>query len=248
MPIGLKRFLVIVMAVLPIGCATTSPNKPNPEIQQIIKATSSVRVIVLRAEASRMTAGGVVEKVDEWCRQAHRNLENAAIEILGGKAMLEVKALPESMMSESVRINLADTRALFEAVVGPGYKPGTAGPNAVPYHGYTWFDYSLGTEVQDLARGVDALLIISCVDIDPTEGRQAVQAATLAASMPLVLFGVAPVMLPGEFTSATVSLVEAKSGKIIWLKGYQSTAAHHLTDPLKTMELMKILLKEFPLT
>ena len=100
------------------------------------------------------------------------------------------------------------------------------------------FDYSLGAEVAGLAKGADALLLISCIDVNPTSGREAVQAGTLLMTMPLILFGGTPVLLPGEFTMGSISLVEAKSGTILWHKLYQSEAAHDLSSPLKTYELI----------
>ena len=105
------------------------------------------------------------------------------------------------------------------------------------------FDYSLGNEVQDLAKGADALLLVSCIDINPTAGRQAVQAGFVLMS----LLTLTPMVLPGEFTAASIALVEAKTGTILWYKFYRSTDTHDLSHPLKTDELVKKLLRDLPM-
>jgi hypothetical protein len=245
---SLRKMSIICLVhfFLLTGCATTPPNKSNPKLQEIFKSTSSVMVIVLRADAYRMTAGGLREKVDEWCAQANHNLQTTAVEILGTRPVLLVKTLPRSMLTNADRINLFDTRALHDAVNASipyfsGNRDGTY------YDKVGNFDYSLGVEVAGLAKGADALLLISCIDVNPTSGREAVQAGTLLMTMPLILFGGTPVLLPGEFTLGSVSLVEAKSGTILWHKLYQSEAAHDLSSPLKTYELMNILLKDLPI-
>jgi hypothetical protein len=245
MSLRIKSILCLFVFFLLSGCATTSLYKSNPKLLETFKATSSVMVIVLRADAYRMTAGGVREKVDEWSERAKRNLETAAVEMLGVRPMLLVKTLPELMLSNADRVNLYDTLALYDAVNA-----------SIPYfsdnRGWTFydkvgnFDYSLGAEVAGLAKGAEALLLISCIDVNPTSGREAVQAGTLLMTMPLILWG-GPVILPGEFTFGSVSLVEAASGTILWHKLYQSEAAHDLSSPLKTYELMKTLMKDFPI-
>ena len=116
MSLRTKSIICLVLFFLLAGCATTSPYKSNPKLQEIFKSTTSVMVIVLRSDAYRMTAGGVREKVDQWCEQANRNLQTAAVEILGARPVLLVKTLPESMMSEADRVNLYDTLALYDAV------------------------------------------------------------------------------------------------------------------------------------
>jgi len=74
-----------------------------------------------------------------------------------------------------------------------------------------------------------------------TSGREAVQAGTLLMTMPLILFGGTPVFLPGEFTMGSISLVEAKSGTILWHKLYQSEAAqrYYFAKELPTFAQVK---------
>ena len=237
----------LVLFFLLTGCATTAPSTSDSKLQEIIKNTSSVIVIVLQSDVYRLTSGGVTEKVDQWCDQADRNLREAAVSLLGARPILIVKTYPESMMSTADRVNLNDTRALSGAVLASIRLHASGNVGQTFYDKIENFDYSLGTEVESLARGADALLFISCIDINPTAGRKAVQAGMLLATLPSILFGGVPVALPGEFNASSLMLVESGSGRILWHKFYQSTVAHDLTTPLKTAELMQMLLKDFPL-
>ena len=242
-----KPAVYLVLFSLLVGCATTPSSKSDLKRKEIIAKTSSVTVIVLQSDVYRLTSGGVTEKVGAWCDQAERNLLDAAVGQLNARPMLSVKTVHESMMSAADRDNLNDTRALYGAVLGSIRLHVAGSPDQVFYDKIENFDYSLGVEVQSLARGADALLLISCVDVNPTAGRKAAQAGLLLATLPTIFFGGIPIVLPGEFNASSLMLVEARSGLILWHKIYQSTTAHDLTVPLKTAELMKTLLKDLPL-
>ncbi|KPJ76565.1 MAG: hypothetical protein AMJ54_11155 [Deltaproteobacteria bacterium SG8_13] len=229
------------------GCATTPRSSADAKRQEVIENTSSVMVIVLQSDVYRLTSGGVTEKVDEWCEQAERNLRDAAVSLLSGKPMLVVKTYPESMMSAADRVNLNDTRALAGAVVA-SIRLHVSGAVAQQFYDKIEnFDYSLGAEVKSLARGADALLFISSIDVNPTAARQAVQAGMLLVTLPTILFGGIPVVLPGEFNVSSAMLVEAESGAVLWHKFYLSRDAHDLTTPLKTTEFMETLLRQLPI-
>jgi hypothetical protein len=242
-----KPFAYLVLLFLIAGCAITPPPGSDPKRQAIIKHTSSVMVMVLQSDVYRLSSGGETEKVGEWCARAQRNLRDAAAGVLSARPVLLVKTLPESMMSAADRDNLNDTRALFGAVAASIRLHVSGSVAQTFYDKIENFDYSLGSEVKRLARGADALLFISCIDVNPTAGRKAAQAGMLLVTLPSIFFGGIPIVLPGEFNASTVVLVEAESGLILWHRFYQSTSAHDLTNPAKTAELMKTLLKDFPL-
>lgn len=247
MVLRLKWIVLVILFFLPAGCATTSLPKSDLKRQKIIEKTASAMVIVLQSDIYRLTSGGAAEKVDLWCDQARRNLQNAAVSLLSARPVLVVKTLPESMMSAADRANLNDTRALTAAVLSSIRLHVSGSVGQAFYDKSEHFDYSLGSEVKDLARGTDVLLFISCIDVNPTAGRKAAQAGMLLATLPTILFGGVPVVLPGEFNTSSVMLVEAQSGLILWHKFYQSTSPHDPTTSLKSSELMKKLLKDLPI-
>ena len=72
----------LVFISLLAGCAATPRFKPDSKLQEIIKDTSSVMVIILQSDVYRLTSGGVTEKVEDWCDQADRNLREATVGLL----------------------------------------------------------------------------------------------------------------------------------------------------------------------
>jgi hypothetical protein len=242
-----KLFGYLVLLFLLAGCATSPPPGSDSKRQEIIKDTFSVMVVVLQSDVYRLSSGGGTDKVDEWCAMAQRNLQHAAVGVLSARPVLLVKTLPESMMSAADRDNLSDTRALFGAVAASIRLHVSGSVAQTFYDKIENFDYSLGSEVKRLARGADAVLFISCIDVNPTAGRKAAQAGMLLVTLPTIFFGGVPIVLPGEFNASSVMLVEAGSGLILWHRFYQSTSGHDLTNPAKTAELMKTLLKDLPL-
>jgi hypothetical protein len=200
-------------------------------------------VIPLKVDVYQVTAGGVKEKMDEWCTQAKRNLLTAIEDELKLRPLLNIKSFPEILMSEDRKINLEQTGALFEAVnssiiIHTYGQPVHRFPEKIQN-----FDYTLGPEVRQLSSQTDALLLVRGVDNIATAGRKAVQAGSVILGA-LVGVQVTPNM---GVTAVNLALVDANTGEVLWFNFHASSGDHDLRNPLDTTALVIDILKDFPI-
>lgn len=162
---------------------------------------------------------------------------------LSVKPLMFIKPFEETLLSEDQKSNLEETKALFDAV-----------NHSIIVHTYGLpeqrfsdkvknFNYSLGPEIQELARGVDALLLVSCSDQIATAGRKALQVGSVIFG---ALVGVQVTPRYGA-TNISIALVDANTGSILWYNYYGSRGVDDLRNPINTTTLVKQLLKDLPI-
>ena len=142
------KILSLIFAGLLISACATAPNyRSDPQLNTKIEKIKTITVIPLKIDVFQVSAGGVKEKMDEWCLQAKRNLLTAVEQELKLRPLLNIKSFPETLMSGDQKSNLEQTGALFDAV-----------NSSIIYHTYgppeqrfpekiTQFDYTLGPDV-----------------------------------------------------------------------------------------------------
>ena len=233
-------FLIFLLLA---ACAAPRTDRINSQYQEKLNSAKSVTVVPLRADVHQITAGGVEEKMDDWSALARTNVMTAINEELAIKPMILVKPLEKSLLSQDQNSNLEQTKALFNAI-NYSIILHTYGP---PKHRFEDkvqnFDYSLGVEVQELARNTDTLLVVSCSDQIATAGRKALQAGSV------ILGALVGVNVTPRFgaTNICMALVDAETGKILWYNRHGSQGDQDLRDPIKTTTLIKKLMHEFPI-
>lgn len=245
------KILCILTGCLFLSACATSPAsyRINPRLNEKLKTTKRITVIPLEIEVYELFAGGIKEKIDQWCAQAKNNVMTAIHKELEVKPLLFVKPFHETMLSEDQRSNLDETRALFDAV-NSSILTHTYG---VTEHSFPEkienFDYSLGNEVGELAKEIDALLFVKCIDIIPTTGKERLETSKLilgiAASIALGTNLIQPINMGGTLVS--IALVDADSGSIIWYNLHGSGISADLRDPIKTTTIVKKLLDDLPI-
>jgi hypothetical protein len=184
-------------------------------------------------------AGGTSEKMEDWGTTAQANvIQSLETQVPKGN-LFRLKRLDEEDLNGSLRENYDETRALYDAVEGN-----------VVYHTYDerrpWyfaekarvFVYSLGAEVQRLSPEADAFILIQGSDRRSSGGRQALQVGTMLIGAAL---GVIPIPRGGG-SIYRVSLVEAKSGTILWF--YRTHYAGDLREAQSASLLVEDVLKE----
>ena len=244
MKAGPKILYILIGCLFLTACATSPASyRSNVQFDEKLKTTKRITVIPLEIEICELSAGGVKEKIDQWCVQAKNNVMTAIQKELEAKPLLFVKPFYENMLSEDQRSNLDETSALFDAVnssilIHTYGIPEQRFPEKIEN-----FDYSLGKEVGEISKDVDALLFVRCIDIIPTAGKQALETGKLILG---VLAGVAlPVNMGG--TSVSIALVDADTGSIIWYNQHGSGLSADLRDPIKTTTIVKKLLADLPI-
>ena len=225
------------------ACAVPRSDRINPLYQEKLDAAKSVTVVPLRADVYQITAGGVEEKMDDWSAMARSNVMTAVNEELAVKPMILVKPLEESLLSQDQKANLEQTKALFGAVNYSIIVHTYGLPEQRFVDKVKNFDYSLGAEVQELAQDTDTLLVISASDQIATAGRKAVQAGSMILG---ALVGMSVTPNYGA-TNLCMALVDAETGEILWYNRHGSRGDHDLRDPINTTDLVKQLMRDFPI-
>jgi hypothetical protein len=154
-----------------------------------------------------------------------------------------VKAFEETLLSEDRKSNLEETKALFDAVNHSIIVHTYGTPEQRFSDKIKDFNYSLGPEVQELARDVDALLFVSCSDQIATAGRKAVQVGSVILG---ALVGIQVTPRYGA-TNISVALVDANTGSILWYNYHGSRGVDDLRNPINTTTLVKQLFKDLPI-
>jgi hypothetical protein len=243
MRLNIKIISLILAGLLISACATAPRYRAHPQLNSKIEKVKTITVIPLKVDVYQVTAGGVKEKMDEWCTQAKRNVLTAIEDELKLRPLLNIKSFPEILMSEDRKINLEQTGALFEAVnssiiIHTYGQPVHRFPEKIQN-----FDYTLGPEVRQLSGQTDALLFVRGVDNIATAGRKAVQAGSVILGA-LVGVQVTPNM---GITAVNLALVDANTGEVLWFNFHASSGDHDLRNPVDTTALVIDILKDFPI-
>lgn len=244
MKLHIKILTMMFACLLVSACATTAPQfRSHPRLNEKLGQTRTITVIPLNIDVYQLSAGGVKEKIDEWCFQARRNVLTAVEEELKLIPLLNLKSFSEAIMSEDQKSNLEQTSALFDAInssiIFHTYGP----PEQLFPEKIQNFDYSLGPEVREFSEQTDALLFVRAVDNISTAGRKALQAGSVLLG---ALVGVAVSPNVG-ITLVSIAVVDAQSGDILWYNYHGSGGDHDLRNPTNTTILVKEILSSFPL-
>ena len=243
MRLNIRIFSLILIGLLISACATPPRYRAHPQLNTKIEKIKTITVVPLKIDVYQVTAGGVKEKMDEWCMQAKRNIITTIEDDLKLRPLLNIKSLPETLMSEDQKINLEQTGALFEAV-----------NSSIIVHTYGQtihlfpekvqnFNYTLGSEVRQLSDQTDALLLVRGVDNISTGGRKALQAGSVILG---ALVGVQVTPNLGA-TAVNLALVDANTGEVLWFNFHASAGDHDLRDPINTTAMVMDILKDFPI-
>jgi hypothetical protein len=244
-----ERFFAIglILFVSVSGCAkTTSIGTAGayPEFDAKLKEINSIAVLSVRMEMSEMSAGGTIEPMGAWSDQAQRNIEAALSRELKQRPKFKARPVVAIAQPESFELNLQETRALL-AVIESSIASDTSGlPDADKYKRFV---YTLGPEVQDLAPGAQALLLIQGSERRTTAGRKAAQAGVFIVGLAGAVVGApALVILPGTM-APTVSavLVDTRDGRILWYQ--QVIQGSDLRETETTDAIIHELFSAFPI-
>ena len=229
--------IVLYMLILAIlaGCAPAH-FRTHPQLQEKVQGIKTVAIMPPGIKVYRLDVGGGTEFMDERTETAKQTVATAIEKELGRHAGVVVKTFPSppaildttsNLKAAELKAELEDTQALFEAVSSSvrlhAYTPASGNADQRFPEKLKNFDYSLGPEVERLAKlaNADALLFISGVGHVPTGGR-----ATLMVLMGILGFLGGPGVPPGALTfeagqwgaphGFSVALVDGKTGALLW--------------------------------
>ncbi|HLC02725.1 MAG TPA: hypothetical protein VJK02_06790 [Anaerolineales bacterium] len=265
LPMVLLYMLILAIVA---GCAPAF-FRTNPQLQEKVPSIKTVAIMPPGVKVYQLTVGGGTQLMDEETVAVTQMVAAAIEKELGRHAGVVFKPFPSPSAildtnsdpaQGEIRAELEDTQALFEAV--------SASVLLHTYSRSTWirkydsdqtfpeklknFDYSLGPEVQRLAKlaNADALLFTSGVDHISTGGRKALMTVTTVISTAAFLFGGSqfggsPFVWPepGK-TVLSVALVDPMTGALLW---YNVGLGASLTYPEYAADLAEQVFNDFPL-
>ncbi len=220
------------------GCATLPAHRyrAHPEFETRSTQIHAAGILSPDIKIYELTAGGVRELRDDWCKIGKETVGQAAGECFSER-QVQVKIIPIEKESEE---ELEDILALYRAV-SSSILSHTYGDNPFPEKVKS-FEYSIGPIDSFLKRWEsDALVFIVGFDEISTSGRKALTAAAMVLG---ALAGV--VMLPGGGLTVVSMAVVDPSGDILWYNVRGSHGGHDLRDPESTRQLLKAIASDLP--
>lgn len=200
----LQRVLALVLMLFVAGCATP-PQRTATDFRRTDLPPRLV-LMPLDVELSSLSAGGVTEPNAEWTEAAQKNMKLAlADEARTRRIVVEAyrddRGTPEDRETADELIRLH--RAVGAAIMLHDFVPGFALPSR--QKGATW---GLGPEAAAIARSQDAdyALFFHVRDSYASAGRVAV----------MVVGAILGVGIPGGVQVGFASIVDLKSGEIVW--------------------------------
>ena len=236
---------LMAAAALPaiLAACATQQSAVNLSVGQHPERSLPHKVLLVQPEVRvhEVSAGGVIEKVDEWSKQASDHAAYALTLASGSKGLFEV--VPPDALSPEDKATLEQYTALYALVSGSAY-----GAQKSQYAAWRQraaeFDYTLGPGLQEFAdrNHVDAAVFLVGTDYIATTGRKAAIAFGVALA---ALTGVM-VVPPSMPAFMSVGIVDMHSGDLIWYSTEVRTGSQDLRDEAMMMSLVDGMLKTYP--
>jgi hypothetical protein len=230
------RLLFILALSLP-ALAQAAYSAINPKFASLAQNERPKKVLLLPPQmfVAELSAGGVIQKQDDWTKAASENLLVAVENFLRGNGQFETLRLPvlDNVAAEQVESHIA----LYDRISYAIYIYGR-GDNSGWQQKKTEWDYTLGEGLAFLRvkTGADTALLFTGYDIISSSSRKV---ATVAIS----LLRRAVIPLGESFIS--VGLVDLRTGEIRWMSFDQSMTLDS-RDPETAKQLVEDFFETYP--
>jgi hypothetical protein len=231
-----------LIALVTAGCATprgsvnqsfgSNPEQPRP--RHVLLVEPDIRL-------HEVSAGGVVEKVDEWSRQASENAVKSLRDAVQTQNLFELVAA--NSLTDTEKAALEQHAALYALVSGSAY-----GAQASPFEAWrqraATFDYTLGPGLKSVAERtrIDAVVFLVGTDYISSAGRKAAMIfGILAAALTGVV--IAPPTAPAFMS---VGVVDMRSGDLVWYATDVSGGSSDLRDAEVMKGLIDSMVQTYP--
>ncbi len=223
--------IIAIACALLTACATanvklaTEAAKPGP--------TSRILLVKPDVELSLLTVSGLAEPKADWTLSATENLSAKVGDVLKGKGKDFATFDPEGAMGgrggQILRLNEAVDASIAQF---------TYGPVKLPSKG-DGLDWTLGDGAAEIGREshADYALFILARGSYSSGGRVAVA----------MLGSLAGLSVPLGSQSAVASLVDLKTGRVVWFSTFVANASTDMRNDTGTKNLVEALLKDIPL-
>lgn len=210
----MRRIMVVsIFSLFLIGCVATKSYRASSLFESYFDNRRTIAVMPPDVKMYQLTAGGIPELIDEWSDSTKAELLSCIREELNSMRSVNPSFIDDKTLSEEDRDFIKEQNGLYSAVGG-----------SIIWHTYTQgsifkhkmdnFDYTLGSELSKISdiTNADALLFCTARNYIWTAGRTSTQVfATLFGALTGVVF-----ILPSGPELLAVSLIDAKTGDVIW--------------------------------
>lgn len=222
-----------LLAALLSACATTSSTS-STKAQQLASQGALKKVLLLPPDItmSELSAGGMLEKVPQWGKQAEQNFATALAGLHAAGKKVVLVSVPR--LDEAEQEALEEHLALYAQVASDAFFL----PRAEGWqHKQAHFDYTLGPGLAHLREqtGADIALLVVGQDIISTSERKTL-------SIVGALFGVS---VPLGVTFMTTGLVDLQTGDLLWVN-YEVSGTGDMREYQDAQATLQNLLKGFP--
>jgi len=235
---ALRVFVAFAAAALATGGCAKSTIARRPDKWERVPATARVVLMTPDIELAELTAGGILEPNADWTEKAREFVSDALRAEIGAR---NARLAPyRSPTDDAGRAHEHNQLIKLHAAVG----------NSVLVHHYGplkllnkegKFDWTLGNGVKVLGEDAEAdyALFVFVRDSYASAGRK-------AAMVGVAVLSLGRVVIPGGVHYAFASLVDLKTGDIVWFNRLVDTQAD-LRDASPAQSAVKKLLAEVPL-
>lgn len=227
--------LSLILALSLPGLALAAYSAVNPRFAALAPDERPKKILLLPPQmfVAELSAGGVIQKQDDWTREASENLLAAAEAYFRENGQFEVSRLPK--LAETDSETMESHIGLYDRLAQAIYIYGRGGSGW--QHKKNEWDYTLGGGLAFLREqtGADSALIFTGADIISSGGRKA------AFTVGLLL----GVVIPIGQSFITVGLADLKSGEIRWMS-YDQSMSLDSRDPAAVQELVRDFFKTYP--
>ena len=234
MPVLIRLLFVFALSVPALAMAAYSA--ANPRLASLPEAERPKKILLLPPQmfVAEMSAGGVIQKQDDWTRAASENLLAAVEAYFRDSGGLEALRMPALDNDDGDRVE--SHIGLYDRVAYAIYIYGRGLDNGWQHKKAEW-DYTLGEGLAFLREktGADTALIFTGADIISTGGRKAAFAVGL-------MLGIA---IPVGQSFISVGLADLKTGEIRWMS-YDQSMTLDSRDPAAVQELVKDFFASYP--
>jgi hypothetical protein len=226
------RVLVICMALLATACTTTNQKFAD---RTAAKPPAGARILVVEPDVqlSIITIAGIEEPRADWTKSAQANLDAAVQGVLKSRAHqfreMDPGEAQDGRVGQLLRLHEAVGRSILAIDYG-GLKLPTKKNR---------FDWTLGEGAQALAQAYDADYALF------TYGRGSYSSTGRKVAMVgAALLGAA---LPPGGQQAFTSLVDLKTGRVVWFNVARAAPNADMRDPEGARAFVDVVMKDAPL-
>jgi hypothetical protein len=234
----MKRLIAVVLLLmaLPLNAAAADSSLTHYTLLDHSGRTFPEKLVLLPPQVTvkEISAGGMVDPVPEWTRQARANITEELHRQLAARKDMILVDTPQFTPDEEVQVE--QYGASYMDIGITAYAMTNYGGSEWA-HKRTHFDYTLGEGLAFLREktGADAAIMVIGEDYVSSQGRKAT----------MILGALVGVGIGGGQSLLSIGVVDLNNGDILWMHHDQS-GVKDLKDRAAVSEMLQTILAGYP--